>query len=336
MSFNDLDQHRQVADQLQRSLERGRLAHAYLLVGARGSGKADVARTLAKALNCLKAEHDSCDACDSCRRIEGEHHPDIHWVRPESKSRRISVDQIRELEHALHLKASEARVKVGIITDAECLGEEASNAFLKTLEEPPAQTILILLTGEPQRLLPTILSRCLRISLGAVARTASPYRERVLPVLVAFAEAGDRSLAAVYRLHAALIGLLAALREETREAVETEVNLDRYTELEPKVRERLEKELDARITGEYRGAREQVFEELYNWFGDVLLCVEQAAVELLEHPGQMPALQRAAATLSWRQAAAQLDAIEEVREAVARNVNEALALEVGLLKLASS
>ena len=182
MSFSDLQDYPAIAEQLRRSLERGRLAHAYLLIGPRGTGKEAVAQTLAQALNCLEQEHDACGRCDSCRRIAAGNHPDIHWVRPESKSRRITVGQLREFEQAVNFKAGTARVKVGIVVDADCLNEEASNAFLKTLEEPPAQTIIILLTAEPQRLLPTILSRCLRITFGPVAGAVSPYRAQVVPV----------------------------------------------------------------------------------------------------------------------------------------------------------
>ena len=335
MSFSELrEKHPAVAAQLQRSLQRGRLAHAYLFTGARGTGKEAAARTLAAALNCLDAEHDACGKCDSCRRIAGGNHPDIHWVRPESKSRRITVDQLREFEQAVNFKAALARVKVGIVVDADCMNEEASNAFLKTLEEPPAQTIIILLTGEPQRLLPTILSRCLRISFGPVAGAVSPYRQKVLPVLTQLADA--RGVAGAYQIHAALTALLQQLKEEIRQAVETEANLDRYDNLDPKTRERLETQLEARIEGEYRAAREQVLEELYSWFADVLLCVEQADTGLLEHPGELDMLCRAATNLSSVKAGANLDAIEQIRESLSRNITETLAFEVALLKIAAT
>lgn len=330
MSFSDHQQHQQIAEQLQHSLERGRLAHAYLFSGARDAGQADMARTLAKALNCLKKEHDSCDRCDSCRQINEGIHPDIYWVRPESKSRRIAVDQIREFERAANLKAGSARVKVGIVVDADCMGEEASNAFLKTLEEPPAQTIIILLTTQPQRLLPTILSRCLRIAFGPAGKAESPYRTRVLPLLVNDAT----GIAGAYRRLAETTALLQSIRGEIRQRVEAEENLDRYDELDPKVRERLENQVEARIEGEYRAAREQVLEEFYGWYGDVLLCVELANQDLLEHPDQARTLQRVAAGMTHVRATAHLDAIEQIREALARNISEPLALEVGLLKLA--
>jgi DNA polymerase-3 subunit delta' len=337
MSFSDLKGQKAAAELLQRSLQHGRLAHAYLITGPRGSGKEALARTLAKALNCLKKQHDSCDHCDSCKRIDECLHPDIYWVRPQSKGRRISVDQIREFERSIHLRPTEARVKLGVIVDADCMGEEASNAFLKTLEEPPVNTIIVLLSAEPQRLLPTILSRCLKLSLGAAAtRTGTPYRSQVLPLLAGFSAQDKRGIPDVYRLLGELTGLLQAIRAETRQRVEGEENLERYEQLEPKMRERMENQLEARIEGEYRAAREQVLEEMYAWFGDLLLCVEGAGEELFDHAGSVPALRRAATGLTSAQASANLDAVEQIREALARNITETLALEVGLLKLAGA
>jgi DNA polymerase-3 subunit delta' len=334
VSFNEHNEQPAIAGQLQRSLKRGRLAHAYLFHGPRGSDKEAMARTLAKALNCLKKTHDCCDACDSCRRIDAGVHPDVYWVRPESKSRRITVEQIREFENAVNLKPSLGRVKVGVLVDADCLGEEASNAFLKTLEEPPAQTIIILLTAEPQRLLPTILSRCLRISFGpSGARAASPYRAQLLPLLSKFTTADSQRVVNAYQLLADLTAVLRQIQNEIRRRVEAETNLDRYEELEPKVREKLDDQMEARIEGEYRAAREQILEELYAWFGDVLLCVTGGDNDLLANPEQAGALRAVAGRVTYPQAAANLDAIEQVRDALGRSISESLALEVGLLKL---
>jgi DNA polymerase-3 subunit delta' len=335
VSFSDLPEQSAVAEQLHRSLQRGRLAHAYLFTGPRGSGKEAVARTLAKALNCTEKDHDSCDHCDSCHRVDEVTHPDVYWVRPESKSRRIQVEQMREFMKAVNLRSSMGGVKVGIVVDADCLGEEASNAFLKTLEEPPAQTVIVLLTADPQRLLPTILSRCLRISFGpTTGRVASPYQAKLLALLAEFSATGEEKVANSYQLLAELTALLQEIRKETRTRIEAEMNLDRYEELEPKVRERLEEQLEARVEGEYRAARERLLEEIYSWFGDLLLCAEGADDELLTHPDQAAAARRVASGLNYPKACHDLEVIEQIRDSLSRNISETLAFEVGLLKLA--
>ena len=335
MSFSAHTDQPRIVEQLQRSLQRRRLAHAYLFVGPRGSGKLAVALTLAKALNCEQLDHDSCDRCESCRRIDERVHPDIRLIEPELKSRRIGIDQIREFSRAANLKAGEARIKVGIIVDADRMGEEASNAFLKTLEEPPANTIILLLTAEPQRLLPTILSRCLKVVFGPTERaTGSPHRARVMTLLAEFAGKREARVPASYQLLSAMTGILRGVREEIQQRVESEEDLDRYEEIDAKTRERLENLSAARIEGEYRAAREQVLEDVYRWFGDLMLCVVDAEDELLSDPAARPALQTAAKHFTYEQACAGLDAIERARDALHRNVQETFALEVGFLNLA--
>jgi DNA polymerase-3 subunit delta' len=135
------------------SIESGRMGHSYLLTGDRSDSLENLALGLAgQVLDAAPQEH-----------------PDFHAVRPESKSRHITVEQIRELERELYLRPFIAPVKVAVIFDAErmCLGSAgAANAFLKTLEEPPAHTLILLTSGRPAMLLPTIISRCLRLDLG--------------------------------------------------------------------------------------------------------------------------------------------------------------------------
>src|SRR2546428_2905078 len=150
MSFKAFPAQQQAVQLLQRSLERGRLAHAYLFSGHQLADLQAVARTLAKTLNCLKPVKkggvaiDSCDHCLSCNKIEHGNHADVHWVRPESKSRVIVTGQMRELMQEIHLRPTEAEYKFAIIVAADRLRVEAANAFLKTLEEPPPKSILIL------------------------------------------------------------------------------------------------------------------------------------------------------------------------------------------------
>src|ERR1017187_8128075 len=132
---------------LERSLERNRLAHAYLFSGDSLEELEVMARTLAKALNCASARSSakrslhSCGHCDSCRRIEHDIHPDVLWVRPESKSRVILIGQIRDLMQSINLKPTVAEFKVSVVVAADRLNPQAGNAFLTTLEEPAADSI---------------------------------------------------------------------------------------------------------------------------------------------------------------------------------------------------
>ena len=161
MSFANFPEQQRVVDLLQRSLDRGRLAHGYLFTGSQLTELEAVAETLAKTVNCAHPRRrrtggppvDSCDQCLSCRKIAHANHADVQWVRPESKSRVITIDQMRDLMQTIHLKPTEAEYKVGVIVAADRLNVHAANAFLKTLEEPPAKSVLILLSIEPQRLL---------------------------------------------------------------------------------------------------------------------------------------------------------------------------------------
>ncbi len=140
------------------------MGHSYLLTGDR----AELLENLALGL------------AGQVLAAAPQEHPDFHAVRPESKSRRITVEQIRELERELYLRPFMAPLKVAVIFDAErmCLGGAgAANAFLKTLEEPPAHTLILLTSGRPAMLLPTIISRCLRLDLGFEDLDANAAKE---------------------------------------------------------------------------------------------------------------------------------------------------------------
>src|SRR5262245_41683943 len=129
MSFAQLPKQHEAVTLLQRSLDRGRLAHAYLFSGPRLGDLEAVACSLAQTLNCEKPPRrshtgfplDACDQCLSCRRIENENHPDVRWVRPESKTRIITIEQMREVMQVINLKPTEAVYKVQVIVAADRL-----------------------------------------------------------------------------------------------------------------------------------------------------------------------------------------------------------------------
>ena len=159
-TFSDLAGQEHVGNTLRQAVMQGRVSHSYLFCGTRGSGKTTTARVLAKAVNCLNPQQgDPCDECAICVSINEGRNLDI--IELDAASNR-GVEEIREIRDKVHFQPAQNRRKVYIIDEAHMLTREASNAFLKTLEEPPEHVIFILCTTEADRLLPTILSRCQR------------------------------------------------------------------------------------------------------------------------------------------------------------------------------
>jgi DNA polymerase III subunit delta' len=156
---------------LRQALAHGRLAHAYLFVGPDGVGKRLTALNLAKAMNCLAPPEaaESCEQCLSCLKINSSNHADVLPVEPDGDF--IKIDQVRELQRQLRFRPMEGGRRACIIDSADRLNEAAANALLKTLEEPPAETHLFLITARPHYLLPTILSRCQWVKFKPLSRT---------------------------------------------------------------------------------------------------------------------------------------------------------------------
>jgi DNA polymerase-3 subunit delta' len=342
MAFTDFSEQQDVVQLLQRSLERGRLGHAYLFAGGQLNELQAVARTLAKTLNCEQPPRrtanglalDCCDACLSCRKIDGENHPDVLWIRPESKSRIITIEQMRDLMRTVHLKPTQARFKVAVVVAADRLKAEGGNAFLKTLEEPPADSILVLLSTEPQRLMETLLSRCLRLNF---AGESGPQRDPgFLAWLTHFSQmavAEQGSLLSRYRLLSVLLNKLNTLKAEISETLTKRSPLERYDDVDPSLREKWEEELVAAIESEYRRQRSDVLLGLQWWLRDVWLQTLQFGREALAFAALADSAQAVARRVSPQEAMENLRVVEKTQRLLASNVQEALALEVGLLEL---
>lgn len=341
MAFKAYQEQEQGVQLLQRSLARGRLGHAYLFTGHQLDELETLARTLAKTLNCQNpvrptagaAATDCCDACLVCRKIDGENHGDVHWVRPESKTRIITIEQIRELSREIHLKPNEAEFKVAVIVAADRLNPQAANAFLKTLEEPPAKSVLILLTTDPSRLLETILSRCLRLNFGGAG--VQHLDAAQMEWLAAFSELAateQKSLLSRYRLMDSLLRRLAETKAEVEKRLSERSPLERYEDVEKDLRDKWEDELAAAIEAEYRRRRGELLLAVQWWLRDVWLHCLNAAGTGLSFP-QLAGTPRLAQRLTPQQALENLRTLEATQRLLYTNVQEPLALEVGLLKL---
>ncbi|MGQ0507916.1 MAG: DNA polymerase III subunit delta' [Myxococcaceae bacterium] len=182
MSLHDVQGQPRAIEALRSALKGGTVHHAYLFAGPEGVGKELTAVGLAQALGCEKDPLNGCNECNHCVRVAKRNHPDVTWILPEDEqvarklagrsdfpgtpSREIKVEQIRNLQERLALRALEGGKKVVILGCAQTINEKAQNAFLKTLEEPPRETVLILVASEVDRLLPTIRSRCSKVPFG--------------------------------------------------------------------------------------------------------------------------------------------------------------------------
>lgn len=324
---------------LQRSLERGRLAHAYLFTGHQLDELEAIARTLAKTLNCQKPAKaggratDCCNACLNCQKVAYGNHADVHWVRPESRSRVVTIEQMRELMHEIYLKPTEAEYKVAVIVAADRLNVQAANAFLKTLEEPPPKSVLILLTTEPSRILETILSRCLRLNFGGEG--PRPLAAAEMEWLAQFSEMAafeQKSLLGRYRLMDVLLQKLTAMKSGIEESLTARSPLQRYDDVEKDLRDRWEDELTAAIEAEYRRQRADLLAIVQRWLRDVWLQTLSAGQGLLNFP-ELASAGDVARRIKPAQALENLQIIEGTQRLLHTNVQEALALEVGLLKL---
>jgi DNA polymerase III subunit delta' len=148
----------------------GRLPHGLLIHEAPGTGGDWLAKWLASLVLCQKTAEAPCGACPGCHRVATAQHPDLVVLQPIEESKQIRIEQIRELSAELALTAHQGSYKVAVLTPADTLNRFAANALLKTLEEPPARTLLMLVVTQPSRLPATILSRCQRVRVGAPGR----------------------------------------------------------------------------------------------------------------------------------------------------------------------
>jgi len=197
------------------ALAAERLAHGLLIHEDPGAGGLELARWIAQRVNCTEPARAPCGECQSCRWIAADQHPDVTRLSPEEDSEYIKVEPVRELIADLTLTAHGRGYKVVIFSPAHALNPNAANSLLKTLEEPPKRTLVLLVTSQPSRLLPTLRSRCSRL------RLAGPTREEAADFLTAARGAGPwaEALAATgagpFSLLDADPSALAQLRSDT-------------------------------------------------------------------------------------------------------------------------
>lgn len=304
--------------------ERERLAHAYLITGAEGSGKRRLAADVVELINGAPAE-----------QVFAGRAPEVYLAGPESKSRRILIDQIRELEHALQMRTSDGRRKVAIISEADRLQPQAANAFLKTLEEPPNNSLLLLLSALPQALPDTILSRCIEISLTSPNdRELSPEQAELVELLNQFDLNAAAGVHPAYWLGQSMQRLLGRIRQtiaETNEAALKREETRYKNTTDGEWLKKREEHYTALTESLYLQQRASLIELLFRWWGDVLRASTDMAPR--ELPAARAKTETVAARLTSSEILRRIWRLEELRDQLGRNIQETLAIEVAFLQI---
>jgi DNA polymerase-3 subunit delta' len=254
MAFGHILGQEQAVQQLQHALSSGRLAHAYLFYGLSGTGKKLTALQFVKTLYCLSMTTDACDTCQACRRIATGNHPDVMMIGAAGTS--IRIEHIRTLQHRLSYKPYENQRLSIIIDGCEWLSPPAANALLKTLEEPPANTLLLLLTGNKEALPVTIVSRCQLV----------PFRRLLIDHI--------RAILTQQGIDTATATLMATLSEGRLDTF-TQHNFSHALASRQKAHTLLTNAAGAHVAAEFMQARQlagkrEACEELLHWL--TLLC----------------------------------------------------------------
>ncbi len=326
MPFHDVIGHERPKALLQTALRHDRVAHAYLLHGDDGIGKKLLALRFAQALNCESSDgFDACGACRSCRQIETRTHPDFLVIEPdrEMANPQIKIEQIRELEQQIVYQPLVGLKKVFLIDDADRMTLGAANALLKTLEEPPAHSVLLLVSSRPSALPATVRSRCQNLRFAPPARTqveAALILQREIPP----ADARLLAAASQSRLGAAL----------TMDLADTRTKQDELSSLaSPQTLRSVAAILTAADALHKSDRGPEVLDWLAQWIRDLLLVCVGADPDHLIHADRLSALKTAARSARTDRLAGLLDEIDALQRSAGRNLNLQMALETVLLRL---
>jgi DNA polymerase-3 subunit delta' len=318
MGFADIIGQNKQLEILRLAVARNRLHHAYLFTGPEGVGKRTSALALAMALHCAEKNQDFCGHCAECARIMARNHPDVRVIEPLAGKKEIIIQQIRELEKELRYRSFSGGRKIALIDPATLMNPASQNALLKTLEEPPEGSLLILIGASAGALLPTLRSRCLRLSFGPLAA------ETIARFLVS--EKGMQPSEAQVLAALSMGSLGAALEMDGQELRER--------------RRVWNGMLSALKAGDYRGALEaaealaasreealKFLEWAASWYRDLLIYAVRQGEEGLINLDMLPELKRQATAAAveriLRSAAKAAGAAKKIQ----RNLNRRMVLE---------
>lgn len=319
-TFDDVIGQEEITDYLKRTIDRDKVSHALIINGEQNTGKEYIARIYAAALQCEGDGKKPCGTCHSCRMAESRNHPDILTVTHE-KPNSLGVNDIREqINDDIVIKPYYSSRKIYIVPDASIMTEEAQNALLKTLEEPPAYALIILLVNNKDLMLPTILSRCVTLNIRPIS--ADKIREylgkrrgikgRAADVAVAFARGsiGRAEILASSEEYAGVMNDVTGLLS----------HIDQLG---------ISEELDfIKKISDNKSTAFDYLDIMEAWYRDILVYKSTGSGERLMFLNESLSISRAANAGDYQKISGVLDAIENTRERINANVNVPVCFEL--------
>ena len=325
MGFKEIVGHEDIIAHFKSSIETGNVGHAYIISGDAGSGKKALAYAFADTLECEAGGTEPCGNCQSCLQISTGNYPDIITVTHE-KPNLISVDEVREqLVNTVDVKPYKGKYKIYVIPDAELLNVQAQNAILKTIEEPPAYAVILLLTTNLDKLLETVQSRCLKLQ-------TKPIRERdVLAYLMNVM--GLTKEKAYFCLDFAQGNLGKAIKlagnEEYAEIVDSVVNvLTHIGDMDVETLGKAVKDIE-----QFKMSMNDYMDLIMMWYRDAMMIKITGNVDKILFKNEFSTLKKQAGKLTFKSIEDKIDAIAKAEQRLLANANFEVTIELLLLTL---
>ena len=323
--FHDIIGHEKIKEHLQKAIGYQRVSHAYILSGEEGMGRKTIAKAFAMTLLCEKHGTEPCMECHSCKQFLSGNHPDVIWVTHE-KPASIGVDDVRiQINDTVSIRPYSSPYKIYLVDEAEKMTVQAQNALLKTIEEPPAYAVVMLLADNPDALLPTISSRCVQLNLKPVGdQLVKEYLMNEMHVPDYQAEV-DASLAQGNIGKAERI----ARSPEYEETLESALRMAKYADSMPlyEIVETIKK-----LTAE-KDNIDDYFDIFSLWFRDVLLFKATKEVDSLVFKQELNGIRERANKSSYEGLEKIIEAIQKARARLNANVNFDLTMELMFLTM---
>ena len=323
--FQDILGHEQIIEHLQNAIKTDKVSHAYILDGPDMSGKKMIADAFSMTLECEKKGTEPCMECHSCKQALGKNQPDIIYLQHE-KPNTISVDDIRsQINNDIGVKPYSSPYKVYIVDEAEKMNVQAQNALLKTIEEPPVYAVILLLTNNAEIFLPTILSRCVRLSLKAVPD------EKIKAYLMENYEVPDYKADVCVAFAQGNVGKAIELAEseDFNEIKNSALQLiKRLDDIELYEMTEAVKQIS-----NYKLKINDYFDLIMIWYRDVLLYKATADVNKLIFKEEVYEIKKEASRSSYGGIENILEALEKAKIRLNANVNFDLVIELLLLTI---